>query len=928
MEKVFILDAYALIFRAYYAFIRNPRITSKGLNTSAIYGFVNTLIDVMVKEKPDRIAVAFDPAGPTFRNEIYSDYKANREATPEAIKTAVPYIKQILEKLNIPIFEIEGYEADDVAGSLAFDLARKGFRVYMMTSDKDYCQLVGNSIMMYKPAKGGNEAQVWGPEQVKKEFQVQDPRHVIDVLALWGDSSDNVPGAPGIGEKTAKELISKYENLENLYHNVEKLSERQKKSLLENKEQVMRARKLVTIETGIPLSYDPDTMKVSAPDEAEITPLFDELEFRSITRRLLAAMSHQGALTSVPPATERLSATPDLFSAPVAEVAPVHNYMTFAPEKVMYKLVSPAETDDVIALLMRQNAFCFDTETTGLNPISDELVGISFSYKEDEAYFIPFPQNQIEAKKLAEKFIPLFAREDSEKTGQNMKFDIQVLRKYGIEVKGTLFDTMIAHYLIDPEQPHNMDHLSRVYLNYLPIPIESLIGKKGRSQMTMRLVDIQLLKNYACEDADVTWKLSRILAAKLKEEGLEKVFSEIEMPLVPVLADMEFHGVKLDVNVLREQSALLKTELQQAEKEIFAMAGSSFNLNSPKQLGEILFEKLKIIENPKLTKTKQYSTNEETLLKLAGKHPVIDKILEYRMLQKLVSTYVDPLPGQINPLTRRLHTSFNQAITATGRLSSTNPNLQNIPIRDAKGREIRKAFVASSANHVFFSADYSQIELRLMAHFSDDAIMQEAFRNNEDIHRTTAAKVFKVSPEEVSREQRSKAKTANFGIIYGISAFGLSERMGIPRTEAKQIIDSYFETFPGVKQYMNQCIFTAREKGEVYTLTGRRRKLPDINSQNSVVRGNAERNAINAPIQGTAADIIKIAMVRIHYEFATRGLKSKMLLQVHDELNFDVPQNELEEVTAIVKSCMEQAMTLKVPLTVETGVGSNWFEAH
>jgi DNA polymerase-1 len=929
MEKVFILDAYALIFRAYYAFIRNPRVTSGGLDTSAIYGFVNTLIDVISREKPERMAVAFDPAGPTFRKEIYTEYKANREATPEAIKTAVPYIKQILEALRIPVFEVANYEADDVAGSLAFDLNRKGYKVYMMTSDKDYCQLVNPDILIYKPAKGGNEAQIWGPEQVKKEFQVSEPRHVIDVLALWGDASDNVPGAPGIGEKTAKDLISKYENLENLYHNIEKLTERQKKSLLENKEQVMRARKLVTIETAIPLSYNPDDMKLTEPDETVLTKIFDELEFRSITKRLIAAMAHQGILTSVPPLTQ-MSAVPDLFSAPVAvpENKPEHNYLTFSADRVNYKLVQNNEINELIQVLENSPEFCFDTETTGLNPVSDELVGISFSVKKHEAYFVSFPQNQMEAVRMASQFKALFANESIGKCGQNMKFDIQVLRKYGIEVKGKFFDTMIAHYLLDPEQPHNMDHLSRVFLNYLPIPIEELIGKKGRSQMTMRLVDMQRLKDYACEDADVTWQLKEILSEKIKAEGLEKVFEDIEMPLVSVLADMEFNGVKLDISTLREQSKLLKEELRNSEKEIFGLSGTTFNMNSPKQLGDILFVKLKIIDNPKLTKTKQFSTNEETLQKLAGKHPIIDKILEYRMLQKLVSTYVDPLPEQVNPITKRLHTSFNQAVTSTGRLSSTSPNLQNIPIRDVKGREIRKAFVASSPEHVFVSADYSQIELRLMAHLSKDPIMIEAFRNNEDIHRTTAAKVFKVADTEVTREQRSKAKTANFGIIYGISAFGLSERMNITRTDAKQIIDSYFETFPGVKDYMNHCILTAREKSEVYTLTGRKRKLADINSQNSVVRGNAERNAINAPIQGTAADIIKIAMVNIHREFAKNAMKSKMLLQVHDELNFDVPRQELEKAMSIIKNEMENAMNLSVPLTVEIGTGSNWFEAH
>ncbi|PKP23078.1 MAG: DNA polymerase I [Bacteroidetes bacterium HGW-Bacteroidetes-21] len=929
-NKIFFFDAYALIYRSYYAFIRNPRITSKGMNTSAIFGFVNTLADVLYKEKPTHLAVVFDPPGPTFRNEMYDAYKANREETPEDIRKSVPILKKILDALNIAVVEIPGFEADDVIGTLAFRTGSQGLKTYMMTPDKDYCQLVGENIFIYKPARSGGDVEIIGVEEVKKIFQINEPKQVVDVLALWGDASDNVPGAPGIGEKTAKQLISQYGNLENLYHNINKLTARQKTSLEENKERVLLARKLVTIETAVPMDFSIEASILRQPDTAKLTEIFDELEFRSITNRILNTMGKAISDNSGEPEIIQPDNTKhDLFNQEIPVNNPAHNYLTIKDiEKTYHLTQKPEEVNHLISLLISSGEFCFDTETTGLDPMQSELVGMSFAVKEGEAFYVPVPQNKEEASKLTQLFKPVFENPVIAKIGQNIKFDMLMLRNYDIEVQGNLFDTMLAHYVLDPEQPHNLDHLARVYLNYLPIPIEELIGKKGRSQLSMRLADPDRLKDYACEDADVCLKLKNILEKEIEKEGLHSVFYDIEMPLVPVLTDMEFHGVRPDIKALKDMSHRFKEEQRQIEKEIFELSGMQFNMNSPKQLGDVLFVKLKIVSDPSLTKTKQFSTSEETLQKLAGKHPIIDKILDYRSLQKLVSTYTDSLQEQVNPRTRRIHTSFNQAVTSTGRLSSTNPNLQNIPIREARGREVRKAFLASDDSHIFLSADYSQIELRLMAHFSQDPVMIEAFSNHEDIHKTTAAKVYKITPEEVTKEQRSRAKTANFGIIYGISAFGLSERMAIPRSEAKQIIDSYFETFPGVKKYMDECIRTAREKGEVYTLSGRKRKLPDINSRNGNVRGMAERNAINAPIQGTAADVIKIAMAKIYQAFHDQGLKSKMLLQVHDELNFDIPQNELEKATEIIRREMENTTPLDVPLTVEIGTGKNWFDAH
>jgi len=928
-KKLFLIDAYALIFRSHFAFIRNPRRTSKGINTSAVYGFVNTLIEVLRTENPEYIAVVFDPPGPTFRNELYVDYKANREETPEDIKTAVPYIKKILDGMHIPVIEIQGFEADDVIGSLAFKAVKEGFNTFMMTPDKDFCQLVGQGISIYKPGKSGNDPEIIGIEEVKTNFNVNNPCQVVDVLALWGDSSDNVPGAPGIGEKQAKQLVGEYGSLEVIYHNISKLTNRQQKSLSENKEQIMLSRKLVTIETAIPIDISFEIMKRQKPNEDKLNPIFKELEFGNIVNRLLNTNNNDIQNTKRAKSDGKEHLVYDLFNQTPPENNPSQNYNTINDTKHNYILVNTNEQiDNLIQTISESKEFCFDTETTGLDPLLAELVGISFCIKPFEAWFVPFPQNQEEAKKLASKFTPIFKNKEINKAGQNIKFDMLILKRYGIDVKGNLFDTMIAHYLINPDAAHNLEALSKTYLNYLPVPIENLIGKKGRNQMSMRLVEIEKLKEYACEDADLVHRLKEKLEPELKEKSLYEVFSNIEMPLVPVLVHMEWNGVKLDVKELKTQSQSLKKDLELLQSDIFKLAGMQFNLNSPKQLGDILFGKLKIISDPKLTKTKQFSTSEDTLSKLTGKHEIIDKILEFRGLQKLLSTYTDALPNLVNPQTKRLHTSFNQTVTATGRLSSTNPNLQNIPIRDERGRIIRKAFIASDNNHIFLSADYSQIELRLMAHLSKDASMIEAFANKEDIHQSTAAKIFKIQPNDVDRTQRSYAKTANFGIIYGISAFGLSERLNIPRTEAKQLIDNYFETFPGVKNYMEESIKKARAIEGTVTYFGRIRPLPDINSANKTQRDMAERNAINSPIQGTAADIIKLAMINILKEFENKNLKTKILIQVHDELNFDVPTNELENVKEIIINCMENVVKLSVPLSVDFGIGKNWFEAH
>ena len=927
MKKLFLLDAYAPIFRSYYAFIKNPRINSKGLNTSAIFGFTNTLLELIRKENPDYLAVCFDPAGPNFRHEIFSEYKANRQATPEDIKTSVPIIKDVIRAFNIPVVEQKGYEADDVVGTLAKKLASSELDVFMMTPDKDYAQLVEEHIFMYKPRHMGNDIEVLGIAEVKAKFKIEKPIQVIDILALWGDSADNIPGAPGIGEKTSQKLIAAYGSIESLFENTTDLKGKQKETIENNIEQIKLSKVLATIDINVPVEFNLEEMNIEAPNLEKVKELFTELEFTSLFQRV--AMLNNEQTPAVPKATNTDPQQLDMFADNTQVQKTTSLFSTIEDTKHNYILVDSEEKiQQLITDLEHQKAWCFDTETTSLNAIDAELVGISFSWKSHIAYYLPFPENKKEAQKLIDKFKLIFENDNIEKIGQNIKYDILVLKNYNIEVGGDLFDTMIAHYLLQPDTRHNMDFLSELFLAYKPVSIVELIGKKGKNQKSMRDVELEKVKEYAAEDADITWQLSEILRKELKENYLLDLYFEIEMPLISVLADMEHKGVSLDVKFLNEYSKDLTKKIEQIEKEIYELADEKFNIASPKQLGIILFDKLKITDKPPLTKTKQYKTGEDIITKFKDKHPIVEKILTFRGLKKLLSTYVDALPLLVNPKTNRIHTSFNQAIAATGRLSSTNPNLQNIPIREAEGREVRKAFTASDSKHIFFSADYSQVELRIMAHLSQDQNMIEAFKSGLDIHTATAAKIFKKDPKEVSREERSQAKSANFGIIYGISAFGLSQNMNISRKDAKILIDGYFESYPKVKEFMDYGIEVARQKGFVKTLLGRKRNLKDINSQNAIVRGVAERNAINAPIQGTAADVIKLAMIGIHEAFRSEGIKSEMLIQVHDELNFNVLKSELEQVREIVKTEMERAVSISVPLDVDMGEGINWLEAH
>lgn len=925
-NKLFLLDAYALIYRSYYAFIRNPRLNSKGMNTSAIFGFVNTLEEILRKEKPSHIAVVFDPPTPTFRNEIFPEYKANREETPEDIRRSVPYIKKIIEAYNIPILEIAGFEADDVVGTTATLAEKQGFITYMMTPDKDFCQLVSDKILIYKPARSGNEAEVWGPDEVKKNFEVKDPSQVIDILGLWGDASDNVPGAPGIGEVTSKKLISEFGSIENLYKNLEKLKPKVQEILTNNKEKIFLSKNLVTIKRDVPLPVEPADLRPGDMKVQEIKALFEELEFKTLMQRIIPESTParenavQGMLFGEPQKETKEETT---------EETGYKNLASIETTEHRYHLAgSPEERRGLAGQLEKLRSFCFDTETSGLDAHSSRLVGLSFSFHAHVAWYVPVPEDMNQAKEILRDFKTLLENPGIQKVGQNIKFDILALKKYDIQVQGPLFDTMLAHYLLQPDLRHNLNYLAEIYLGYSPVTIEELIGKKGKNQLSMRDVDLEAIKEYAAEDADITWQLKEKLEKELKENNLEKLFKEIEMPLVYVLAEMEWAGIKLDSSILDSYAVELNSEAEKIEKEIFNMAGEQFNLQSPKQLGEVLFERMKVISNPSKTKTNQYSTGEDVLEKIADKHPIISKILEYRGLKKLISTYVEALPKLVNTETGKIHTSFNQAIASTGRLSSTNPNLQNIPIREERGREIRKAFISSGENHILLAADYSQIELRLMAHMSKDEAMIQAFLNKEDIHAATAAKIHGIALKDVTRDMRSQAKTANFGIIYGISAFGLSQRLNISREEAKKLIDGYFSSYPAVKTYMDNNIREAREKGFVETIMGRRRTLPDINSRNAVVRGMAERNAINAPIQGSAADIIKIAMINILKRFEKEKIQSKLVLQVHDELVFDVLQSELENVKQIAREEMENAVSLSVPLTVDLGTGNNWLEAH
>lgn len=931
--KLFLLDAYALIYRSYYAFIKSPRVNSKGQNTSAVFGFVNTLEELLRKENPTHIAVAFDPPGGTFRHDAYEKYKAQRQETPEDIKAAVPIIKEIIAAYNIKELEVPRYEADDVIGTIAKKAEKEGFDVYMMTPDKDYGQLTSDRIFMYKPKFAGSGFDVLDAKAVMEKYELSSPCQMIDLLGLMGDASDNIPGCPGVGPKTAQKLLEEYGTIENLLENTENIKGTLKLRLEENKEQIIFSKFLATINIDVPIEFDKEEYKRREINADKIAVLFEELEFRTLIARVLKKDGTPANPVRITTTHEAIQG--DLF----AELLPpanqdssdVSNYLGLQELKDIPHVYHLVDKDDEIAALAleiaKEQSCCFDTETTGLDPTMSELVGMSFSFKEGEAYYVPVSADFQKAKQTVEIFRSFFENDKIQKIGQNIKYDIIVLKKYDIEVKGSLFDTMIAHYLLNPELRHNMDYMAETYLKYKTIHIDELIGARGKNQLNMRSLSPEQIKDYACEDADVTLKLKAILEKAIEKQGLEKLLYEIELPLVYVLADMEYTGVRLDTVALGEYSKILTQDLQTIESEIHKQAGTEFNINSAKQVGEVLFDTLKIVDKPKKTKTGQYVTSEETLESLKDTHPIVGQILEYRGLKKLLSTYIDALPQLVNPKDKKIHTSYNQTVTATGRLSSSNPNLQNIPIREAQGKEIRKAFIADEGC-IFFSADYSQIELRIMAHLSKDPNMVDAFNSGEDIHAATAAKIYKIPIGEVTGDMRRKAKTANFGIIYGISVFGLAERLSIPRGEAKELIDGYFETYPKVKEYMDKSISVARESNYVETVFGRKRYLPDINSRNATVRGYAERNAINAPIQGSAADIIKVAMNRIFERFGEEGIKSKMILQVHDELNFNVIESELDKVQKIVIEEMENAYKLVVPLKADCGKGKNWLEAH
>ena len=922
MNKLFLLDAYALIYRAYYALIRNPRINSKGMNTSAIMGFVNTLNEVLTKENPTHIAVAFDPSGPTFRHEEYPEYKAQREQCPEDIKMSVPIIKKILNAWNISILEKEGYEADDVIGTVALKAGENGYQTFMLTPDKDYGQLVRDNVYMYRPRFGNAGYDVLGLEEIKQKYDLTTPLQVIDLLGLMGDASDNIPGCPGVGEKTAIKLIKEYGSIENLVASTDSLKGAIKKKVEENKDKIVFSKYLATIKTDVPMSIDFDELKVKEPNEEELKKLFDELEFKTLTDRILK--KNQKVQKKV---EQQLDLFAD-FSTDGEETAENSSFVSLKDTPHDYKLVgNEEEMCKLCDFLMTNEILSLDTETTSTNAIEAELVGLSFAVEENKAFYVPVPAKREEALRIVNIFKPLYEDEKILKVGQNIKYDLEVLANYGVNLAGKMFDTMIAHYVIQPELYHNMDYLAEIYLKYKTIHIDELIGPKGKGQKNMRDLSPEQVYEYAAEDADVTLKLKNILEKELKTNGVEHLFYDIEMPLMPVLASMEMNGVRLDTASLKETSDVLTARMKSIEHKIYELAGEEFNIASPKQVGEILFDKLKIVEKAKKTKTGQYVTNEEVLQGLKHKHEIVENILEHRGLKKLLGTYVNALPSLINPRTGHIHTSFNQTVTSTGRLSSSDPNLQNIPVRGEDGKEIRKAFIPEPGC-LFFSADYSQIELRVMAHLSDDENMIEAFREGYDIHAATAAKIYKENIDDVTRDQRTKAKRANFGIIYGITVFGLAERLDISRDEAKQLIDGYFETFPKVKEYMEKAKETAQQKEYVETLFKRKRYLKDINSGNATVRGFAERNAINAPIQGTAADIIKVAMINIYNRFKLEGIRSKMILQVHDELNFSVFPEEKEKVEKIVLEEMQGAFSMKVPLVADCGWGKNWLEAH
>lgn len=921
MDKLFLLDAYALIYRAYYAFIKNPRINSKGMNTSAVLGFCNTLHEVLSKEKPTYLGVAFDPHGPTFRSEAYDQYKAQREETPEDIRASVPIIKEVLKAMRIPVLEAEGFEADDVIGTLATKAGAEGIKTYMLTPDKDYGQLVGGNVVMYRPRHGGGY-ETLDADGVCQKYGIESTAQVIDLLGLMGDAADNIPGCPGVGEKTAVKLLQQFGSIDSLLERTSELKGALKKKVEENAEQIKFSKFLATIRTDVPVSLDLEALRVTDPDRDELRRIFTELEFKTLSDKFLN--NRENIKNN---ANQQL----DLFAENPTDGqvdAEKSNLRALTDTPHTYKLVDTEEDMRRLCdFFMTKSFLSLDTETTSTNTIDAELVGLSFSVEENEAFYVPVPADRQQAQNIVNIFKPIYESPSILKIGQNIKYDMEVLMNYGVTLGGEMFDTMIAHYLLQPELRHNMDYMAEVYLGYKTIHIDELIGPKGKGQKSMRDLDPKEVYEYAAEDADVTLKLKNILEPKLKEAGVWQLFTEVEMPLVQVLADMEVGGVRIDTDALKETSAMLTERMNAIEKEIYQLAGEEFNIASPKQVGEILFGKMKIVEKPKKTKTGQYVTSEEVLQQLKGKNEIVGKILEHRGLRKLLGTYVDALPKLINPRTGHIHTSFNQTVTATGRLSSSDPNLQNIPVRGEDGKEIRKAFVPEEGC-LFFSADYSQIELRVMAHLSGDENMQEAFREGYDIHAATAAKIYHETMDTVTRDQRTKAKRANFGIIYGITVFGLAERLDISRAEATQLIDGYFATFPKVAEYMEQAKETARKLGYAETLLHRRRYLPDITSHNATVRGFAERNAINAPIQGTAADIIKIAMVRIHRRFRDERLRSKMILQVHDELNFSVYPDEKETVERIVLEEMQAAYPLSVPLVADCGWGQNWLEAH
>ncbi|MBN8643308.1 MAG: DNA polymerase I [Flavobacteriales bacterium] len=950
-KRLFLLDAYALIFRGYYAFIKNPRINSKGMDTSAIMGFMNSLMDVIKREKPDHLAVAFDKGGSDYRYEMYQEYKAHRDETPEAIKIAVPYIQQLLQAMHIPIMEKAGFEADDLIGTLAKQAEKEGYQVFMVTPDKDFAQLVSENIFMYKPARMGNDIEIWGIPEVLEKFEIENPLQVIDFLGMMGDAADNIPGLPGVGEKTAKKFLKEYGSLENLLANTHELKGAIKDKIEANAELGLLSKKLATILLDCPVEFNAEDFELSKPDIEKTDALFQELEFRQMKTqfdKLFGTGKEYDEIDSNDNGNGNGNGKSQIQKKPTKktnedqfdlfgfsdddsdEPKPHSYYATLENTNHNYTIIQgELGTKLFLQNLMQQTSVCFDTETTGIDALNAELVGMSFAWEKGKAFYVPFPENQEEAQVLADKFQPFFENEAIEKIGQNMKYDLKILANYNITVKGKLFDTMIAHYLINPDMRHNMDVLSETYLKYSPKSIETLIGKKGKNQLSMRDVPLEDIKEYAAEDADITLQLKEVFSPILDKAETKKLFEEIEIPLVPVLAAMESEGINLDVNFLKSMSTEMQKEINDFEQKIYETAGEKFNLASPKQLGDILFDKLKIGgAKQKKTKTGQYATGEEVLSYLANEHQIVKDILEWRQMVKLQSTYIEALPNQVDKKTHRVHTDYMQTVAATGRLSSNNPNLQNIPIRTERGRLIRKAFIARDENYTLLSADYSQIELRIIAALSGEENMIKAFQNHEDIHRSTAAKVFNVGLDEVTKEQRSNAKTVNFGIIYGVSAFGLSNQTSLSRSESAALIDAYYKTYPKLKSYMSEQVDFARHNGYVQTVLGRRRYLKDINSANAVVRGAAERNAVNAPIQGSAADIIKIAMINIHKKLTSENWKSKMLLQVHDELVFDVHNSEMEKIQPMIKHEMENAIQLAVPLEVELGFGKDWLEAH